>query len=448
MPSISRAWKFRAFAISLSLASLTFWILGAAPAALSPDSLESWRQIKVWDFWNGHPVVFSLWLWVTSIFGTSIFLAAIIQELLLFGSVFYILVSTLKGRDWSVALLVTGILNFTPFIGQMGMTIWKDIPYVAFTLIGITLYFSKFNSFKFRWIGLTIFSLGALMRHDGILFAFMLFVLLFCFGFKRISQANLGRIQISTEITLSLILIYGFSMIVPTLLDASPVTQSQKTYPLVHDVAYVLAMHPDQLPYDVARHMRIIVSGDSLVAAKNCGRVDDMLLSPGYNGSYIDQNPGIALDIWWSALRSSAFNEMLYVHFCRAKAYLPGILPETYVWTYLAIDENSLGLKHYGATAKFLSFAEAWSYKWSSVGRGIAHPGTWALLSLVCLAFFRRKNNVVLIAVISAGVIKNFQNILYTTGPYYRYGFLTQIVGMISLIIVMDYFSRIVRIKR
>ncbi len=131
------------------------------------------------------------------------------------------------------------------------------------------------------------------------------------------------------------------------------------------------------------------------------------------------------------------------MHLCRSKAYLPGVLPETYVWTYLAIDKNNLGLEHFDSTSKFLSLAATWSAKWSSVGRGIAHPGTWAVVSFACLMFFRKKNAIVLIAVTAAGVIKNFQNILYTTGPYYRYGFLTQIVGIISLIVVFNYFSTV-----
>jgi hypothetical protein len=440
--------SYRIVAILVSLASLVFWVLGAAPAAMSPDSLESWRQIQVWEFWNGHPVVYTLWLWVTSFFGKSILLAAIIQEILLFGSVFFIFLKVLKGRDWSTALLLTGLLNFTPFIGQMGMTIWKDVPYVAFTLIGIAVYFSTFTNFKLRILGLVLFGFGALMRHDGILFALMLYVLLFSFGFRTIRHYNLSKVKIGTELVLSLILIYGLSTIMPTLLNATPVTQTQSTYPLVHDVAYIQATNPDELPYDVAKHIERIVSGDALVAAKNCGRVDDMAMSPGYNAPYIDQKPGLILDIWLGTLRSAALNELLYVHLCRAKAYLPGVLPETYVWTYLAIDKNNLGLEHFDSTSKFLSIAATWSAKWGSVGRGIAHPGTWALISFACLMFFRKMNAVVLIAVTAAGVIKNFQNILYTTGPYYRYGFLTQIVGIISLIVVFDYFSRVWSEKR
>jgi len=432
-------WKFRVFAISFSLASLAFWILGAAPAALSPDSLESWRQIKVWEFWDGHPVVFTLWLWVTSLFGKSIFLAAIIQELLLFGSVFYVLFSSLKGRDWSVALFITGILNFTPFIGQMGMTIWKDIPYVAFTLIGITIYFSKFESLKIRLLGLALFSFGALMRHDGILFALMIYIIIICFRIVKFRANKITTAQISLELILSLFMIYGLSSVVPFFMNASPVTQTQSTYPLMHDIAYAYSQSPDELPKSVSDKMRIIVSGESLVGAKNCGRVDDMIMSPGYNAPYIDRNPGIVLDMWLKSFRSSAFNEMLYVHFCRAKAYLPGFLPETYVWTYLAIDQNQIGLEHYKSTSKFLSLAATWSDKWSSIGRGLAHPGTWASVSLLSLIYFRKKYGLILTAVLATGVIKNLQNIIYTTGPYYRYGLLTQITGLLGLSLFIDY---------
>jgi hypothetical protein len=439
MPLKRDVWKFRAFAISFSLASLAFWILGAAPAALSPDSLESWRQIKVWEFWDGHPVVFTLWLWVTSFFGKSIFLAAIIQALLLFVSVFYLIFSSLKGRDWSVALLITGILNFTPFIGQMGMTLWKDIPYVAFTLVGIVVYFSNFDSLKIRLLGLAVFSFGALMRHDGILFALMIYAIIFCIKIVKFRGNKSRTFRISLELIISLFMIYGLSSIVPSLMNASPVTQTQSTYPLMHDIAYVYSQDSQELPKSVSEQMQIIVTGKSLVGARNCGRVDDMIMSPGYNAPYIDRNPGMVLDMWLKSFRSSAFNEMLYVHFCRAKAYLPGFLPETYVWTYLAIDQNELGLEHYQSTSKFLSLAATWSDKWSSIGRGLAHPGTWAIVSLLSLIYFRKKYGLILTVVLAAGVVKNLQNLIYTTGPYYRYGLLTQITGLLGLSLFIDY---------
>jgi hypothetical protein len=242
-------------------------------------------------------------------------------------------------------------------------------------------------------------------------------------------------------------MIYGLSSLVPFLMNASPVTQTQSTYPLMHDIAYVYSQNSEELPKSVSEQMQIIVSGESLAGARNCGRVDDMIMSPGYNAPYIDRNPGMVLDLWLKSFRSSAFNEMLYVHFCRAKAYLPGFLPETYVWTYLAIDQNQLGLEHYKSTSKFLTLAATWSDKWSSIGRGLAHPGTWASVSLLSLIYFRKKYGLILTAILAAGVIKNLQNLIYTTGPYYRYGLLTQVTGLLGLSLFIDYQIKY-RIKR
>ena len=442
MLKLSGHWKSQTFSIFLSLASILFWVLGAAPAVMSPDSLESWRQLKVWDFWDGHPVVFTIWLWVTSFFGQSLFLAAIIQEILLFGTIYFVLKKILADRSWPLVLMLTSLLNFTPFFGQMGVTIWKDVPYVAFTLIGIVLYFSGISVTKNRLFGLLSFSFGALMRHDGILFAFMYFCILLFFYRQIYHKSSLKVFQLGKELVVSLILIFCASTFVPQILNASPVTQSQSTYPLVHDIAFVESLYPGKLPANVREQIKLIVTDDSLQGAKKCGRVEDMILSPGYNNEYIDQHPGLIPRLWLESIKSSALEKMLRVHFCRAKAFLPGVYPQTYVWTYFAIDQNLLGLKPFNSTSTFYAFAAKWSYKWSEVGRAIAHPGTWALASLFCFLWFRKRNFIILIAILGAGIVKNLQNIVYTTGPYYRYGYLTQISGIIGVIFFIEHLGK------
>lgn len=419
------------------LAGNLFWISASAPGVFSPDSIEVWRQIKSWEFNNWHPVAFTLWVWVTSYFGKSVFLAVVFQSLLLAISLVLTFKLVFREKPWSFAVFCAGTLQWTPFVGQMGVTLWKDIPYTAFLLLSVAV----FGLNKSRWrIPLTIFflSLGSSFRHDGI---YLLVVLLFGF-LTYFVWIKVKKIKLKSIGELSKVLIFSFlftlliNEVTPVIMSAEPTKHFAKYGPLLQDLSATQQL--DSAGFSEAENVVIsnMVSGDAAKGALDCERWDVMAMSPGVNEKLVNESGSTIPRIWARILFSKSGDTLLKAHFCRSKAFLPGFaVPKNWVWTYFAIDSNSLGISR-NAWGISNDVATRVDQAFTLFGRFLGWPGLYFNILILGIFLLRKTTSIGQEAVwflIILGFSRGILNSLYTTGPYYRYGLLTQLIALVVL---------------
>lgn len=419
------------------LAGNLFWISASAPGVFSPDSIEVWRQIKSWDFNNWHPVAFTLWVWLTSYFGKTVFLAVIFQSLLLATSLVLTFKLVFRENPWSFAVFCAGTLQWTPFVGQMGVTLWKDIPYTAFLLLSVAV----FGLSKSRWrIPLTtlLLSVGSSFRHDGI---YLLAILLFGF-FIYSAWIKIKKIELNSIGEFSKVLFFSFlfTLIIneatPVIMSAEPTKHFAKYGPLLQDLSATQQLDSDGFSKAEKIVISNMVSGDAARGALDCERWDVMAMSPGVDEKLVNESGSTIPKIWVRVLFSKSGDTLIKAHFCRSKAFLPGFtIPKNWVWTYFAIDSNSLGISR-NAWGISNHVATRVDQAFTLFGRYLGWPGFYLNILIIGTFLFRKTLPmgqwgiwILIILGFSRGVL----NSLYTTGPYYRYGLLTQLIALAVL---------------
>jgi hypothetical protein len=419
------------------LAGNFFWLSATAPGVFSPDSIEVWRQIQFWDFNNWHPVAFTIWVWVTSCFGKSVFLAVIIQSLLLAGSLVLTFKLVFKEKPWSFAVFCGGTLQWTPFVGQMGVTLWKDIPYTAFLLLSVGVF--GLNKSRLR-IPLTIFflSIGSSFRHDGIYLLCVLLFTLFIYSLwikiKKVNGKSIGEY--------SKILVFGFlftliiNEAIPVIMSAEPTQHFAKYGPLLQDLS--AAQQLDSGGFSEAENVLIsnMVSGDAAKGALDCERWDVMAMSPGVDYKLVNESGSTIPKTWTRVLFSKSGDTLIKAHFCRSKAFLPGLsIPKNWVWTYFALDSNSLNISR-NAWGISNNVASRLDQAFNLFGRFLGWPGLYLNILIIGVYLLIKtppKGQGAIWILIILGISRGIFNSLYTTGPYYRYGLITQLTAMVVL---------------
>jgi hypothetical protein len=414
-----------------------FWVSASAPGVFSPDSIEVWRQIKFWDFNNWHPVTFTIWVWVTSFFGKSVFLAVIFQSLLLATSLVLTFKLVFRQKPWSFAIFCAGVLQWTPFVGQMGVTLWKDIPYTGFLLLSVAVF--ELNKSRLR-IPLTIFllSLGSSFRHDGIYVLIILlsglFIFLIWIKVKKVEWKSFGAL--SKVLVISFLFTLVINEAIPVIMSAEPTKHFAKYGPLLQDLSATRQL--DSIGFSESENILIskMVSGDAARGALDCERWDVMAMSPGVNEKLVNESGSTIPKIWTRILFSKSGDTLIKAHFCRSKAFLPGFfIPKNWVWTYFAIDPNSLGISR-NAWGVSNDVATRMDQAFTLFGRFLGWPGLYLNILIISVLLLRKKplvGNRAIWILITLGTSRGILNSLYTTGPYYRYGLLTQLIAIVVL---------------
>jgi len=436
------------FSLLVWASGIFFWCIGFAPGVLSPDSFNSWQQIQSWNFDDWHPVSYTLWLWLTSLLGQNVFFASILQSLLLNYSVFLLVRTILKDRPLHLIVLITAFLQFTPFIGLMGVTLWKDVSSTALVMIGIVKIISaqKTNNINI-FVGMLCLALGLSMRHDSLLFIavsiFLYFIEKITFKTSKINRSQLGTSYIAVAAILGL----SVGQILPTILNATPTPNYVKVGPLLHDLTYASVVSPQNIPIPVLKRNESFVTGQARIAARDCNMWDKMAMSPGLNIQSINESGTVIIRDWVSTFFSKGTLSLIKGHACRAKAFIPILPPEIYVWTYQVIDSNSFGVSKYNMIPKLSMISSSWasSSLWSKFGNIVGWPGAYLAICLFAFFFYTKKKLLTseLYVICFLGIAKGISNIVYVYGPFYRYGFITQVCGIILLISLYKDFIRV-----
>ena len=172
----------------------SFYLIAYYPGVMSVDSINQWSQIKSGVYWDGHPVVHTLFLkFLISIWSSPavVALAQMLITALIFGFGLY----SLETFGIKKEIIVIGIFFFTvfPTFGFMSIILWKDVSFSA-SLLLFSILDCQIVVTKGRYLdnkGNLIFiiivsSIICLFRHNGLLSFIGTIILLLFFYQERI----------------------------------------------------------------------------------------------------------------------------------------------------------------------------------------------------------------------------------------------------------------------
>ncbi len=165
-----------------------FYLLSFWPSAMSPDSIDQWRQVLNGHFRDWHPAFHTMNIWlITKILPSPATVA--VAQILALGSIAGWVLSVFQriGVPKTFLWIASLIFAFIPVNGFMVVTLWKDIAYSAVLLIlavyifQIVMQNGVWLAYPKNWLllGITL-ALVSLYRHNGILPACVISFLLIC----------------------------------------------------------------------------------------------------------------------------------------------------------------------------------------------------------------------------------------------------------------------------
>lgn len=372
----------------LLLSTIIFWFLVSFPINMSPDSLDIWGQVKNNSFSNSHPVTYTIFVKIFSLNGYSLSLISLFQ-LCLFSYAIYITTFTVT-KDSKKSKLITTLIIFIPTGGSFATTLWKDVPFTSFLLIGFSLLaVSKFN--KKYTLAIFFLTLGASFRHNG--FFLLLVVCLIMLLIKLIYRHSL-RFKLISVILLSSLLSLPLMQTVVKIVDAKPSAAWLTWSPMLADLAYIASRTENSKFNNIHELVATYSKDESLQRAADCTSVNGLIFSRGFDDSNLILNlPKIQTEYLKFIYDSPEIFSRL--HFCRANSFIPPPFskgPNYLYWTQLQIIQPNIFELKQNPPIKFVRNIGVvlWDI-WNENGQILLWPGFFALLSLFSFRNFNSK---------------------------------------------------------
>jgi hypothetical protein len=452
---IGLGWRKFKFRLLPLFAVLVLWQVAAWPAVMTGDSFDSWNQLQTDKYNDWHPISYTLYLKALSFNGISPSFVTIFQ-LLLMAYCFYRLFIFLS--DFFIperAITAATIMMILPFFGNMAVTIWKDVPYTLFSLLGMIIIIENYkNKFQKMLPGVFLLGIGSTFRHEGFYqLILVLSLLVFIFFMRSILKKATFSLQRTLTIGL-LVLLINFCLVSTTisLTDASKIPKWIGALSFISDLAYVSANDSSLLPPKTERIINEISKGDSLAAAKACDSSAGMVFSEGWSAESAEKYSDSFFKLWFDAIKTDAAPLIVYAHLCRGAAFYPppfsfGLRGNTWGWTSWGSHPANWPSWHLGADGKrpnlenitsetpvpSIEFVMShWRSLWFESGRFYAWPGLHLLLSLILLSYLIRKKitNYRVVPVFLSVVCQHLILVVFGGGPDYRYAFSTHVVSI------------------
>ena len=146
---------------------ILFWFLSSFPGKMTVDSLDVWSQVKSGQFNDWHTVTYGYFVYVFSLGGRYLALVSLTQAALAYLAVFKLISALFADKTFGTKLKISSVIFLLPFIGSISVTLWKDVPYAVFSVIGLSCLINSNEPSKTRSYGFLYLGLGSLFRHDG-----------------------------------------------------------------------------------------------------------------------------------------------------------------------------------------------------------------------------------------------------------------------------------------
>jgi hypothetical protein len=184
-----------------------FWVLSAWPASLSPDSLGVIDYIKQGRYFDWHTTTWLLYVKLTTLNANAIWLSIIFQVILMNYLVcelirFFRPEIKRETTIWFCLLLVS-----TPWIGANQVTLWKDVTFTIFVLLGMLWIIKATQKKNYSVKGITALTFGSACRHEGwltLLFALLMVILVLLYNRKAYYTKEKQSLLVSLVIAIVL----------------------------------------------------------------------------------------------------------------------------------------------------------------------------------------------------------------------------------------------------
>jgi hypothetical protein len=429
-----------------------FWIFSAWPGILSPDSIDTWNQIQRREFSNWHPMIFQSYVFILSMGGKSIGIYSCIQIFIVSYTIYSLFGSVLPSLQTRAQIWLTSFVMVTPFVGQMSMQVWKDIPFAVYSLLGISIIGRGVKNRKRFILGVSLFFFGVSFRHEGLAnVAIFLIVVAIYFRFRK-KDLKIARISRSEKKFSSLVSLVSFSffiVLIPNTLSAlsdatdRPMWVSDTSF--LHDVGYSMQQDRGSFSELDREKIEMILIGDSRDGARVCSSLDPMIYSEGFKPWAINENNINVKEIWLKNI-NHAWNDYFYVRWCSAKAFLPFPLQlwmnpfqekEKWKveWLGWGVAENSNGVVEKPLVNSIAKVNYWWRGMFGELGGLIAWPGLHLTFILFCRILLRRRYdfNIVFDLILIWVTSRHLLFSIAGQAPGYRYLFITHILSLLLI---------------
>lgn len=425
----SKGKKLKLPAIGLPI---LFWFLSSYPAKMTSDSLDVWGQVQSGNFNNWHTVSYGYFVYVFSFGGRILSVVTLVQACLAYYALYKLISILLREQSKDFNIKVTSLLYFLPFIGSTAVTLWKDVPYSAFTIIGLShlIEWQANNRTKTRnlLVGLISLGLSCLFRHDGgptILLISILMISSQILQKRKKSELKL----IKESIFLAIVGIFAaiLSLTLVSISNSAPTPKWLQTSSFLADLQYVNYFNHTLLDHSTRKILNEISKDESLIGAGDCNSFNSMVFSNGFDTEAANFYASEIPKLWIRALGTGASNMILQARFCRGKAFVPFPFtnsPGYAYWLAGDIDQpNQFGLERISIIPGLHMIQTFWSYTWQSNQLFLAWPGLHTSIALfISLFLIKTKKISAPIQLLSLYLIsRTFVLVTFTTAQDFRY---------------------------
>ena len=446
--------RIREIALFSMLVTLNlYWTWQNFPAIMSLDSVHTWGEINGFRTLNDHHTsAWNIYSYLLSVGGRFVFTLAIFQQFAIL-SVLYVFFKALVPNDnFKIRIIYLILLSFTPYVNMFPLTWWKDIPYSALTLLGISLLImaekSDVDRAKLYFTSFVILSMSFTFRHNGVYVGILVItILFFLFVFsKRSRKSNSKSLLIVFAISIAFGSLLHYSL--PKLIGAEELPKNTPYQGFLHEIVVVVSTPNSIVPQRVSDFTDKITSVGLSSDYLECNpsifsdTVMPTLLISDLNYDYLNTNYKRIIPTWYTLLK---LNPEIIINnrLCRFNNFIPppfSHIPKNIYWFHEGIEKNDYGLA-YSPTYNsyripYVLMKEFWHWNENFV----AWPGLQLLVILaLCifnLKFARETFKYSLIATFSISSVLIL--IVASPGPDARYLYLN---SLIFLAITISHFG-------
>jgi hypothetical protein len=433
------------------------------PAVLTGDSYEVLKHINNPDTaLKNSPYVtsaFVIFSKILSFGGNFLPGIAFFQSVLIYLALFMWVNILIPRPSKESRLLLTGLMFITPFFGAMAVTIWKDVLYIAFTMIGLA-FLAQLNSIKKKssyFFGGGLLAVGATFRHEGFIILFACVVMLIiahCFYKKFFSIEIYLKFAFTFLISaiLSILLSFCFNKIT----NFQTPSNFYKTQAFFLDLEYANSNFPETLPLEIKEVLQKISTERTLVGIKACSDPQNFYTST-FDLEYAESEWLNMPKYWLQALSSNSREVIILSKICRTSSVLPvplSFIPQSGYWPTIGMSPNSLNPDRPLIIERFAyPIGWAWSQIWWVNGNLIGWPGLHLTAIIVFLVFrFQRgvygnsdTKNAIMLIPLTFLIARSLVLFWTATGQEFRY---FAHVYFISIPLLLGFLLNVLRVPK
>jgi hypothetical protein len=446
--SVSKIRALEIAGIIFNVIATLAWVLGFWPGMLTGDSIASLYQILIGPYYDWHPIAYTLFVEVFSFGGTYIWMISIVQSLLLSTSVYYFMTSIFSKISRLSAIWITGILQATPFMGGLSVTMWKDIPYTAFLLFGLGALIRSANPNKLKLFTAGLFLvISSVFRHEA---PYVLFLLTLIYLLIKSKSSTIRHWKVPATFLIAAVISLFLSSVLVAITSAIPAPKFTKTLALQRDLAALAFESPSSLPKDTYQQLREISSDRGWERSIDCWTPIDYINPTDFNYEKANKFSEKVISSWLDVATSKELPRLLGWHKCFVKPFIPFPIqptpdPVVISWLTPGVSSNTLDIDSAPKLGIFQNVMNRYVDFWVSISKFASWPGLHFSLLIVFLTYAYKNFHLsrqTLKLLLSFIVARQTMLLILTPSYDARYAMQTTLISVIFLLYFLEKISK------